>query len=76
MIVLETPTPQSDEEEKVYGYVATHENVSARDLQRMVLRGKSSDYVDERLKGLVTKGRLEEIVVKGKGRSSRVYTVR
>jgi len=66
---------QSDEEEKVYEYLAIHPETTVRDLQRNLLRGKSSDYVEEIIKRLVKKGRVTEVVLKGKGRPSRVYSV-
>jgi hypothetical protein len=37
----------SDEEEKVFGYVASHKEASVCDLCRNLLRGKSSDWVEE-----------------------------
>ena len=65
---------QSDNEEKVFEYVASHPEASARDLQRNPLRGKPSGYVDDVVKSLVKKGRVEEVVLKGKGRPSRMYS--
>ena len=66
---------RSDEEEKIYEYVASHPDVSVRDIRRNLLREKSPDYVEDVVKGLVTKGRIQETVVKGKGRPSRVLSV-
>ena len=68
---------RSDEEEKIYEYVASHEQASVRDLQRTLLRGKSSDYVEDLVKRLVKKGRLEEVVQRqeGRGRRARRYRV-
>jgi ferredoxin len=67
---------QTNEEEKVYDYVASHPESAARDLQRNPLRGKSSDYVEKVVRKLVNKGRIKELERKGKGRSARVYLVR
>ncbi len=66
---------KSDEEEKIYDYIASHPDVSVRDLQRSILRSKPSNYVEDVLRQLVKKGRLAEVVQKGKGRSSTVYMV-
>ena len=67
---------RSDEEEKVYEYVANHSEVSVRDISRKLLRGKSSEYVEDIVTRLVGKDRLEKVVLNGKGRSSRVYRIR
>jgi len=66
---------RSDEEETVYEYAASHEEVSVRDLQRNLLRGESAHHVEEVVKRLVKKGRMKEVVLKGKGRPSRVYSL-
>jgi ferredoxin len=62
---------RSDEEETVYEYVASHEDVSVRDLQRNLLREKSSDHVEQIVEGLVKKGRLKELSMKQQGRGRR-----
>ena len=65
---------QSDEEEKVFEYVASHPEASVRDLQRNPLQGKSSDYVEKVVKSLVKKGRLEEVAKRKEGRGRRAQT--
>ncbi len=66
---------QSDEEEAVHEYVASHEDVSVRDLQRNLLRGKSSDHVEGIVERLVKNGLLKELAMKqeGRGRRARRY---
>lgn len=66
---------RSDEEEAVHEYVASHEDVSVRDLQRKLLRGKSSDHVEGIVERLVKNGRLKELAMKqvGRGRRARRY---
>jgi hypothetical protein len=68
---------RSDEEEKVYEYVASHQGASVRELQRNPLQGKSSGFVEEVVKHLVRQGRLEEVIQEreGKGRPTRTYKV-
>jgi len=62
---------RSDEEETVYEYVVSHPETRVRDLQRNLLRGKSSDHIEEIIKGLVMKGRLKKLALKQQGRGRR-----
>jgi hypothetical protein len=66
---------RSDEEEVVFEYVASRLETTVRDLQRNLLCGKSSDHVEAIVNELVKKGRIKEVVLKGKGRPSRTYSV-